>query len=214
MSYGLHLAKIVGYPAWSDYDDRLFVRITPEMDNISENLPCWPYFFKDEQFVGKTDDLVWVICDDEFSVGYILGFANYFSYPEDQETFKSYSIRESLKNYIDNCLVDLKASKFAWGDMKVSFWNDTCIHFIERSTGGMIVAYDVGSIFIMRPTEFIVKISNTVLKMDSTGFTVGADKIRMQSEDVGLGENPVNYVVVTSGSSGGENATVSETVRA
>ena len=118
------------------------------------------------------------------------------------------------KNNIDDCLVELKASKFAWGDMKVSFWNDTCIHFVERSTGGMIIAYDVGSIFIMRPTEFIVKISNSIMKMDSTGFTIGADKIRMQSSDVGLGENPVNYIVVTSGAAGGENSTVSETVRA
>ena len=66
MAYGLHLAKIYGYPEWSDYDDRLFVQITPEMDNITTNLPCWPYFFRDEQFVGKTGDLVWVICDDEF----------------------------------------------------------------------------------------------------------------------------------------------------
>lgn len=214
MGYGLHLAKIKGFPAWSDYDDRIFVQITPEMDNISNDLPCWPYFFKDEQFVGKVDDLVWVICDDEYSVGYILGFANYFAYPEDQETFKEYSIKENLKEKIDNCLISLKASTFSWGDMKVSFWNDSCIHFVERSTGGFIIAYNVGSIFIMRPTEFIVKIANSSIKMNSTGFTVGADSIRIQSDDVGLGQNPVNYIVVTSGAAGGENACVSESVRA
>ena len=75
MSYGLHLAKIAGYPDWDQNDDRLFVQITPEMDNITKDLPCWPYFFRDEQFKGNVGELVWVICDDEFSVGYILGFA-------------------------------------------------------------------------------------------------------------------------------------------
>lgn len=214
MNYVLKLAKITGFPDWSDYDDRLFVQITPEMDNITENLPCWPYFFKDEQFKGEVGDLVWVICDDEFSVGYILGQANYFSYPEDKETFQQYSIKESLKENLSQILVDLKMQQLNFFNIKVTFWNDTCIHFIERSTGGLIIAYSVGTVFVMRPTEFMVKFSDsTALTLNSDGFSVVAEAIKLQSSNVGLGANPANYLVTTSGAEGSVN-TVSDSVKA
>ena len=213
MAYGLHLAKIYGYPEWSEYDDRLFVQITPEMDNITTNLPCWPYFFRDEQFVGKTGDLVWVICDDEFSVGYILGQANYFAYPEDQTTFLDYSMKEDFKKSITNITVDLLSEQLSFTDIKVQYWNNHSIHFVERSTGGFIIAYDSGSILIMRPSHFFVKIADSILKIDAAGISLKGDVIKAQAPEVNLGENPSYNVLVTSGVSGG-NAQISENVKA
>lgn len=214
MNYVLKLAKIYKFPDWSDYDDRLFVQITPEMDDITENLPCWPYFFRDEQFKGNVGDLVWVICDDEYSVGYILGPANYFSYPEDEETYKQYSIQQELKTKVSDILVNLKLQQLNFFDIKVTFWNDTCIHFIERSTGGLIIAYSVGTIFVMRPTEFMVRFNeNTAMVLNADGFSVVGESIKLQSNDVELGKNPANRVVTTSGVEGSVN-TVSDSVKA
>lgn len=213
MSYGLHLAKIAGYPDWDQNDDRLFVQITPEMDNITKDLPCWPYFFRDEQFKGNVGELVWVICDDEFSVGYILGFANYFAYPEDKTSFLNYSIKSDFKSKLSNMQVELKMETLNFVNMKVTYWDSNSVHFVERSTGGYIIAYQTGSIFIMRPSEFYVKIANSIIKLDATGVSMVGNAVRIQSPDVELGENPQCRVLVTSGSDG-SNAKVSDSVKA
>lgn len=215
MSYGIYLAKIVSYPSFEggENDDRLIVQITPQMDNISENLPCWPFFFRDEQFRGSPGDLVWVICDDEFSVGYILGQANYFAYPEDHSTFSQYSISNDLKESISDIMVNLKMEQLNFYNIKVTYWNDSCIHFIERKTGGSIIAYNTGSIFIMRPNEFIVKVGNTSLMINGSGVSASGSSLKLQSEDVQLGNNPVGYLVTTGGVSG-DAAMTSKFVRA
>ena len=75
MSYGLYIAKVVG--AAVDGDDRLQIRILPQMHNTfaipDSKCPRWPFFFREEFFTGTgaSDEYVWVVCNDDFSVGYI-----------------------------------------------------------------------------------------------------------------------------------------------
>lgn len=212
MGYNIYLAKVVG--ECTEKDSRIQVRITPNMDGIPEAMcPRYPYFFKDELLTGNVDDLVWCICDDEFSSGYILGLANYNSYSEENETFEEHSIPVELQQTISDTFVELKASQISFKNIKVTHWNRNSIHFVERKTGGVIIAYDTGTLYILRPTEFIMKIGSSSIKVDADGISLAGNALKLQSEEVGLGNNPQGNVLVTSGTSG-ENAMTSSYVKA
>ncbi len=225
MGYGLYIAAIIG--VCSNTDSRLQVRILPQMTDIdASECPLYPYFFKDELFTGKEGDLVWCICDNEFNIGYILGLANYTTYTDDTYTTTSIgnkdinlSLPVDLKNKINQAGINLRGKALDFNDIKVTHWNDTSIHFVERSTGGLIIAYAVGSMLIMRPNEFYVHIgseragSGTSLKMDIDGIGISGPAIKLQSESIGLGNNPVGKVLITNGASA-EAATTSKYVEA
>ena len=93
-------------------------------------------------------------------------------------------------------------NKFNFRDLKVTYWNEDCIHVIEKSTGGVVYAYRNGSLFVFRNNEFIVKIKNgATLKLSETGISMSTQgSILLDSRDVGLGKSPERSVVVTSGS--------------
>ena len=93
-------------------------------------------------------------------------------------------------------------NKFNFKDLKVTYWNEDCIHLIEKSTGGVIYAYRNGSLFVFRNNEFIVKIKDgAIFKMSESGISMSASgNILLDSRDVGLGKSPERSVVVTSGS--------------
>ena len=54
---------------------------------------------------------------------------------------------------------------------------------------------------------------NTAMALNADGFSVVGKSIKLQSNDVGLGRNPANRVVTTSGAEGSVN-TVSDSVKA
>ena len=212
MSYGLYIAKIVG--VCSSTDNRLQIRILPQMSTLDENLcPKWPSFFKDELYTGLKGDLVWCICDDEFNNGYVLGLANYNTYGDDeysQITSENKTInlsipKEELQDKIQDYSVKLLAQKLDFTDIKVTYWGDSSIHFIERSTGGFIIAFSSGSMLIMRNSEFIVHMGNengSTFKMDLSGISMSSkDSVKIQAPYIGLGENPTGNVLVTNGES-------------
>ena len=210
MSYGIYIAKIVASPATSD--NRSIVRVLPHMKNTQDkNCPRWSYFFKDQVYVGKTGELVWVICDDEFSNGFILGPANYACLPSDD--FENFSITEDFWKKISDTLVSISSKSFVFSDLKVTFWNQHCIHFLEKSTGGSVIAYDTGTLYIMRENEFLIKIGNNFLKIDknnislSTGSDENDNSIALQSSKVRLGLAPDKNALGTMGN----KANVSET---
>lgn len=225
MSYGLYIASIVG--VCTSEDSRLQVRILPQMTDISsERCPRFPYFFKDELFTGKNGDLVWCVCDDEFNVGYILGLANYNTYTDDTfttttkgNTTINLSLPTDLKESVKNTCLALKGETLDFTDLKVTHWNDTSIHFVERNSGGFIIAYSTGSILIMRPTEFFVHIgpgkvdSGSSFKLDLNGVSFAGSSIKLESEQIGLGKSPSGKVLVTNGASA-EAATTSKYVEA
>lgn len=70
--YILYRAKIEGKR--SD-QNRYLTRILPDMADMQEtdNLPDYPCFFTSEQYAYAQGDNVWVICDEDFQIGYILG---------------------------------------------------------------------------------------------------------------------------------------------
>lgn len=202
MSYGIYIASIVASPATDD--SRSIVRVLPYMKNTEDkNCPRWSYFFKDQVYVGSAGELVWVICDDEFSNGFILGPANYTCMPSDN--FKDYSITDEFWTKISDTLISISSKSFSFNDLKVTFWNDRCIHFIEKSTGGSIIAYSSGTLYIMREAEFLIKIGNNTLKIDknnislSTGSDETSNSIAIQSSNVRLGMAPDKKALGTMG---------------
>ena len=210
MSYGLYIGRVVGVA--SNTNSRLQIRILPHMETLeAADCPIWPSFFRDELYTGKENELVWCICDDEFNNGYILGLANYAAYSEDDyNTLTRGSTTIPLS-------IQLLGERVVFTDIKVTYWDSNCIHFIERSTGGTIIAYSSGSILIMRPTQFYILIggvsNGTSLKIDSTGVSMSGSEIKLQAPYVGLGTNPSAGVVVTNGSTA-EGSFVSSYVKA
>ena len=200
MSYGLYLAQVIG--ATRENDSRIQIRVVPQMNDLPKGMcPRWPFFFKEECLIGSTGDLVWVVCNDDFSQGYILGAANYNTYAEDND-FSKYSVPKDLRTSITASFWSLGMNKFTFRDLKVTYWNEDCIHVIEKSTGGVVYAYRNGSLFVFRNNEFIVKIKNgATLKLSETGISMSTQgSILLDSRDVGLGKSPERSVVVTSGS--------------
>lgn len=195
-----------------------------DIDN--SQCPRFSYFFRDELFTGKEGDLVWCVCDNDFNIGYILGLANYTTYTDDVFTTTTIgqstinlSIPSTLKEKVRSASLNLKSKEFDFTDIKVTHWNDTSIHFVERSTGGFIVAYSIGSMLIMRPDEFYVHIgtgspdSGSSFKIDLNGIGFSSPNIKLQSPAVSLGNNPAGKVLITNGASA-EAASVSNYVEA
>ena len=215
MGYGFYIAEIVNVA--QPKDNRLGVRIYPHMKGISASkCPVWPSFFRDSLLTGKEGDLVWVICDDEFSMGYVFGLANYNTYPDIVDdsghptVFEKsldnipLSIPTDLETNISKAYADVDGMYLSLNNVKVTYWDKNCIHYIERDTGGKIIAFNSGSLYIFRQNEFIVKIGKSVLKLDSASLAAVAEKsIKLHSDFVGLGnEESKGNVLVTNGVSG------------
>ena len=228
MSYGFYLAEIASVA--NAKDNRLGVRILPQMENRTfipdSKCPVWPSFFKDEMFTGKKGDLVWVICDDEFSMGYVFGMANYNTYPDIVDVKGNSSVYEKsldgidlsipsdLRAAISEASVSISGLMLSLDDVKVTYWDSNCIHYVERRTGGMVMAFKSGSLYIFRQNEFIIKIGKSVLKLDADSLSAVSDSILMQSDFVGLGNSrSMGNVLVTTGTSS-STAMVSESVHA
>ena len=212
---GLYIAKVVGTS--KNNDNRLQVQIIPHMEGIPTELcPKWPFFFKDELCSGKSGDMVWCICDDNFTIGYILGIANFTTFVS--EDFEStyhpynkskvslslpYSDFEDGESTLQKASIKLKGETLNFSDYKALYWDSTCIHLIDRTSGSFIIAYSSGSLFIMSSSLFAIHIgdadSGSYLKLNSEGFSIKGDSIRLQAPDIGLGENPTGKVLVTNG---------------
>ena len=213
MDYGIYLATVVETVA---NDHRIGVKIIPQMNDIVDSsCPRWPSFFKDEMTLPKKGELVWVICNNDFSLGYVLGLANLNTYRG--ESFEEHSIPQSLVDQISSNIQDIQIGSFTIVDAKVEFWNDTTIHFIERSTGGRIMAFSNGTMYIFRPNEVILKLgagASNVFKLTSEGFSLfSKSSIKLNSDNVTLGNNPTGGVLVSLGNEAG-TATTSKSVQA
>ena len=224
MEYGFYLAEIVDVA--QPKDNRLGVRVLPHMkDILAKDCPLWPSFFKDSLYTGKVGELVWVLCDDEFSIGYVFGPANYTTYPDivDTNTSTVYeksseginlSIPSDLRDKISTSASEVLGRYLNFENIKVTYWDDNCVHYVERDTGGMIIAYKSGSFYIFRQNEMVIKIGPTLFKLDSGSFGVLSNSIKLQSDYVGLGgADCAGRVLVTEGSTV-DGAYVSSSVHA
>lgn len=88
------------------------IRVMPDMVNITENdlLPLYPNFFKDDHTAHQIDDVVWLLVNDDFHVGFILGQAQSAS-GDDVSTFI---------DTINRAELDAGLEKSAFGDLTVS----------------------------------------------------------------------------------------------
>ena len=206
MKYSIYLARIEG--SASSTDTRLQVRVLPDMEDLSKDyLPMWPSFFRNELITGRPGSLVWVIANEEYTMGYVLGYANFYTWKDD---YKAASIPSDLFDKIDEGSIDLKGHILNYTDAQVVFWNENTLHFIERSTGTSIIAYRNGTIHSVGPLEILASVGESILKITGKEIVLSSPSIRIEGE-VKLGTNPQGKVFVSSGS-GGNNTVPSKGV--
>lgn len=231
---GLYLAKVVGVNAGmgldslqSDQakavDSRLQVRILPQMENVSaDNLPLYPSFFKNTLITGAIGDLVWVLANEDFTLGYVLGLANSNTM---LGNFEDYSVpRDLLKEILDSKL-KLKAKTQSFQNLIISYWDSNCIQFVERNTGAFLIFYKSGTYVDVRSSGILLHVgsvknpknggSTVEINADSIGLSCEAPngKITLAAKNVYLGNNPTANVMVSAGTSG-RNAVASSGVMA
>lgn len=209
MSYGIYIAQVVGVA--NSGDDRLQVRVLPQMQNYmtlpDDQCPKWSFFFRDEFYTGTgaANDYVWVICNDDFSVGYILGAANYTTYSSESTFYKQKSIPSDLTKAIKESIATLRGEQYSFKNLKVTFWNNDSIHFIERSTGGSIIAFRNGTLYIARPDEFAIVMGETKFTMSKQkGISLSGTSIKLGSNDVFIGNKADGKILVTTGVTGND----------
>ena len=209
MSYGIYIAQVVGVA--NSGDDRLQVRVLPQMQNYmtlpDDQCPKWSFFFRDEFYTGTgaANDYVWVICNDDFSVGYILGVANYTTYSSESTLYKQKSIPSDLTKAIKESIATLRGEQYSFKNLKVTFWNNDSIHFIERSTGGSIIAFRNGTLYIARPDEFAIVMGETKFTMSKQkGISLSGTSIKLGSNDVFIGNKADGRILVTTGMTGND----------
>lgn len=209
MSYGIYIAQVVGVA--NNGDDRLQVRVLPQMQNYmtlpDDQCPKWSFFFRDEFYTGTgaANDYVWVICNDDFSVGYILGAANYTTYSSESTLYKQKSIPSDLTKAIKESIATLRGEQYSFKNLKVTFWNNDSIHFIERSTGGSIIAFRNGTLYIARPDEFAIVMGETKFTMSKQkGISLSGTSIKLGSNDVFIGNKADGKILVTTGVTGND----------
>jgi|LSQX01.3.fsa_nt_gb hypothetical protein len=197
MQYSIYLARIEGVS--SSTDSRLQVRILPDMEDLSRDyLPMWPSFFRNEMITGKPGALVWVIANKEYTMGYVLGYANFYTWKDD---YKDASIPSDLFDRIDDGAIDLRGKILNYSDTQVMFWNENTLHFIERSTGASIIAYRNGTIHSVEAGEIVAKVGQSILRITGEEIVLSSPSVRIEGE-VKLGTNPQGQVFISSGPKG------------
>lgn len=189
-------------------DCRLTLRLLPEMENLdSKYLPRWPWFFGQRFINCKQGELVWVITNPEYSMGFVMGMANSYTWGG---SYVEPSIKKTVFDTLANVQLELKGKLLNFGDIEVTFFNEKSAHFIERPTGGHVIVFSDGTIQIVRPKEIFMKVGKSVLKMTNEEIHLTADTVRIGGK-VRLGNNPKGKVFVHNGV-GGKNAGPTEDV--
>ena len=200
MKYSIYLARIEG--AASAEDSRIQVRVLPDMEDMERDvLPMWPHFFRNESITGKPGALVWVLSNEEYTTGYILGYANFFSW---RDEYEEASIPAELYEVLDNANIELQGKIMNYSDIQVTFWNENTLHFIERSTGASIIAYRSGTIYTVSPGLVDVTVGNSIFRITPEEIILSAANIRIEGE-IKLGTNPQGKVFVSGGTGGGNS---------
>lgn len=197
LAYGLYIGEIVGISA--NDNTRVQVRITPGMEDIAKDyLPIWPSFFKHQAITGKVGDLVWCIANEEFTVGYILGYVNSFTWGG---TYADDSLTSSFLDKIDDVHVALRGTVLNYRDIIVTYWDENCVHFIQRTDGSTIIAYTSGTLSIVRPTEILQSVGESSVRINKDEIALVAQTVRLAGK-IRLGDNPKGKVLVTQGGLG------------
>ena len=186
-------------------DFRLTVRILPNMRNIMDTLelPRFPFFFGTKAYTGKKKELVWVVSNKEFTMGYVMGLVSKFNWNNE---YGDQSITLDAFENIRNVYVSLRGIVLPFTDLEITFWDNTCIHAVDRRDGKLIIGYSSGSINIIGEDEVLFMVGNSDDKKKSSmihirddKISIKAERIYLNGENVYLGRNSYGPMVVTKG---------------
>ena len=216
MNCEIYLAEVVG--AATAGNTRLQIRVIPDMQDIPVGkCPVWPSFFKDKIFWLPVGSKVWVICNKEFTLGYILGEANETTLNTGLGVFEENSVS---KNFLDDINKDNKSyfkstkKEIDPYNSIITYWDEDCAHFVNKGDGSLTVCYRNGSVFKASKNSMYMAVGSSVLNIDESGIALKADRISLTSPDVKLGNLNQGYVMVDGGSTSGKNAVRSTCVQA
>ena len=216
MNCEIYLAEVVGTATAGN--TRLQVRVIPNMRDIpAEKCPVWPSFFKDKIFWLSAGSKVWVICNEDFTLGYILGEANETTLNVGSGAFEENSVSKNFvktinkdsRSYFKSTRKDIDPSNSI-----VTYWDENCVHFVSKKDGSLTVSYSNGAILRASKSSMYMSVGSSVLNIDESGIALKANKISLSSPDVQLGNSNQGYVMVSGGSSTGKNAVQSTCVQA
>lgn len=200
-------------------ESRIKVRILPQMENIDDALcPYYPFFFKDKCVYANKGEYYWVISNEEFTCGYVLGLANYNQYNSSDDFYKINSVQlspntdlmEIFQNSVKNIDISIPHSL---SNSNIEFWNDSSIHFVNKKTGEKTILFSNGNFYSFGAEEFTVKIGENILALNNNGIQFkNKSNIKLDCEQVLLGNNAVYNALMTNGSSS-EGSIVSSHVK-
>lgn len=191
----LKLAIVEG--AATKNDNRLSVRVLPDLETITEPslLPRWPSFFRTSQITGAIGETVWVICNKELTVGYILGRANYFSWTGN---FEDESISAATWDSFGDIYLNRRGKILNYSNLEITFWNQNAVHFVERESGSAWIIQSSGIIHQVGPDDVHISVGDSIFEINSDEINLSAKVIRLGGE-VRLGKNPTGKVMRTPG---------------
>lgn len=154
------------YESSNDQQGNYFaVRIIPDMQDIKEGeeyLPKFPNFFQDSQQTYARGDVVWVLCVEDFTVGYVLGLVE-SSTGSDMVTIALNLIQETQR------AVEIPEADISnFSDIHFSIKRNGAIEFVDSvtKTAGtiyddkMVVLYDRDGTMHIRNRKMKVKFTS------------------------------------------------------
>ncbi len=200
-----HLAIIEGTATPDDF--RLTVRPIPDMKLVMDvgTLPRFPFFFGNKAYTGKIGELVWIISNADFTMGYVMGIVSKFSWKDE---YIGQSITEDVFEKIRNVYLNFKGILLPFSDLEISYWDNTCVHAVDRRDGKLIIGYSSGSINIISKDEILFMVGgdnafkSSLLHITEDTISIKAEEIFLNGAKVFLGRNSYGPLVVTQGTDG------------
>lgn len=201
MDYGIYVARVVGNASQSDL--RLRVRVLPHMEGIPlQDLPLWPPFYQGRALTGSSHsgredgDLVWVIANNEFTTGYVLGAMNSYTHGS---SYKESSIPKELYTAAENAFLRINGQVVSLTNIEVTFWNGNSIHLVDRANGSHFIVFANGTIHCVQDSQIAFKVGDNIFNMNQDEIQMTAKVIRLDGA-VRLGSIIKGKVMVTTGS--------------
>jgi hypothetical protein len=163
-------------------------------------LPKWPFFFKDRVFVGNVDDLVWVVTNNDYTTGYILGQAAEIAWGED---YRSSSVSESRFEKFSDILINAHGRTLYYVNIDILYWNEQAVHIRDRSTGETIIILATGVVHSIFNDEIFMSVGESSIHITAEEITLTANVISLGGQNgssrVQLGSNPKGKVMTIEG---------------
>ena len=122
------------------------VRVLPDMNDIEDVdpesgdliLPRYPAFFADDHHAYKPGETVWIVCDDDYHVGFIVGLA-------------SNPAGEPIARHVQMLNQAEQAAGLApsgLNEVTINKVSEHCLTFVNESTGTVTQMYNTKTIYV------------------------------------------------------------------